>query len=62
MSSFETLRAYLDAGATFTHEEFALMRTVFIPSTVRAGELVQRPASSRRSTPPSWPADACAAT
>lgn len=39
---FARLRAYLEARATFTEEEFAFMRPLFLPKTLRAGEFVQR--------------------
>jgi len=41
-NDFRVLQAYLQARATFTDEEFDFMRTIFIPKTVRAGELLHR--------------------
>jgi CRP-like cAMP-binding protein len=41
-SSFEILQAYLTARATFSAEDLAFMRTVFIPRPVPAGEFLQR--------------------
>lgn len=42
MDPFAPLRAYLEARATFTEDEVAFMRTVFIPRTLRPGEFLQR--------------------
>ena len=41
-SSFEVLQAYLMARATFSAEDLAFMRTVFIPRRLAAGEFLQR--------------------
>ncbi len=41
-SSFEILQAYLMARATFSAEDLAFMRTVFIPRRLAAGEFLQR--------------------
>ena len=42
MSSFDVLRTYLEARASFTEDEFAFMRDHFIPTTLPAGEFLQR--------------------
>src|SRR4051794_3863430 len=42
MPSFDVLRAYLEARASFTEDEFAFMREQFIPNTLPAGEFLQR--------------------
>jgi len=42
MSSFDVLRAYLEARASFTDDEIAFIRARFLPSTLRAGEFLQR--------------------
>jgi CRP-like cAMP-binding protein len=42
MSSFDVLRAYLEARASFTEDEIAFVRARFLPSTLRAGEFLQR--------------------
>jgi CRP-like cAMP-binding protein len=42
MSSFAVLRAYLEARASFTEDEFAFMRDRFIPTTLPSGEFLQR--------------------
>jgi CRP-like cAMP-binding protein len=42
MSSFDVLRAYLAARASFTDEEFVFLRERFIPTTLPAGEFLQR--------------------
>ena len=42
MSAFEVLRTYLEARASFTDEEFAFLRERFIPTTLPAGEFLQR--------------------
>jgi CRP-like cAMP-binding protein len=42
MSSFDVLRAYLEARASFTEDEIAFMRDRFLPSALRAGEFLQR--------------------
>jgi len=42
MASFDVLRAYLEARATFTDDDLALLREVFLPRTLRAGEFLQR--------------------
>lgn len=42
MSAFDVLRAYLEARASFTDEEFAFVRERFIPTTLPAGEFLQR--------------------
>lgn len=41
-SSFDVLRAYLHARATFTDDEFEFIRTRFVPATLRVGEFLQR--------------------
>ena len=41
-SPFDTLRAYLEARASFTAEEFAYLRTVFLPKHLPAGGFLQR--------------------
>src|SRR5688572_27138572 len=42
MSAFRVLRAYLQAKATFSEEEFAFMEELFRPTVLRAGEVLQR--------------------
>ncbi len=42
MSAFDVLRAYLEARASFSDEEFAFVRERFIPTTLPAGEFLQR--------------------
>ena len=42
MGSFDVLRAYLEARASITSDEFAFMREHFIPTTLPAGEFLQR--------------------
>jgi CRP-like cAMP-binding protein len=46
--AFDVLRAYLEERASFTEDEFDLMRTVFLPATLRAGEFLQRAGSPAR--------------
>jgi CRP-like cAMP-binding protein len=41
-SPFAVLRAYLEARATFTADEFLFMETVFQPRTLAVGEFLQR--------------------
>jgi CRP-like cAMP-binding protein len=42
MSAFGVLRAYLQARASFTDDEFASMEAMFVPSRLRAGGFLQR--------------------
>jgi len=42
MSAFDVLRTYLEARASFTDEELAFVRERFIPTTLPAGEFLQR--------------------
>jgi CRP-like cAMP-binding protein len=42
VSSFDVLRTYLEARASFTEDEFAFMRDQFIQTTLPAGEVLQR--------------------
>jgi CRP-like cAMP-binding protein len=42
MSAFDVLRGYLEARAAFTDAEFAFVRERFIPTTLPAGEFLQR--------------------
>lgn len=42
MASFDVLRTYLEARATFTEHELAFVRQRFVPRTLRAGEFLQR--------------------
>src|SRR5262245_27845514 len=42
MSSFDTLQTYFQARATFTNEEIDVIRAVFMPRTLKAGEPLQR--------------------
>jgi CRP-like cAMP-binding protein len=42
MASFDVFRAYLEARATFTADDFAILREAFVPVTLRAGEFLQR--------------------
>jgi len=39
---FDVLRAYLTARASFTDDEFAYLRTMFLPKRLPAGEFLQR--------------------
>jgi CRP-like cAMP-binding protein len=41
-AAFDTLRAYLEARATFSDEEFAFMRPLFVAKHVPAGGYLQR--------------------
>lgn len=41
-SSFDVLRAYLEARASFGEEELALIRSRFVPAALRSGEFLQR--------------------
>ena len=41
-SSFDVLRAYLEARATFTTEDFDIIRGVFLCKRLAAGEFLQR--------------------
>src|SRR5262245_50581326 len=41
-SSFDVLTTYLEARGSFAAEEFAFLRTKFIPLTLRRGEFLQR--------------------
>lgn len=41
-SAFDTLRAYLEARASFTEDEFAFLRTVFVSKPLAAGAFLQR--------------------
>jgi CRP-like cAMP-binding protein len=40
--SFDVLQAYLTARATFTADDIAFMKTVFLPRRLAAGEYLQR--------------------
>jgi len=40
--AFEALRAYLEAKARFTADDFDLLESVFVPRRIRAGEYLQR--------------------
>jgi CRP-like cAMP-binding protein len=42
MAAFDVLRAYLEARATFTPEDMAVVERVFTPRSVRAGDYLQR--------------------
>lgn len=42
MTSFDVLRAYLEARTTFTADDLARLREAFSPVTLRAGEFLQR--------------------
>lgn len=42
MSAFEVLRKYLEDRASYTDEELALLRELFVPKSLRAGEFLQR--------------------
>jgi CRP-like cAMP-binding protein len=42
MASFDVLRAYLEARASISGDEFAFMREHFIPTRLPAGEFLQR--------------------
>jgi len=41
-AAFDVLRAYLEARAAFTEDEFAFMRGLFRPLTLGSGEFLQR--------------------
>ena len=41
-TAFDTLRAYLEPKATFSDEEFAFMRPLFVPKRIPAGGFLQR--------------------
>jgi len=41
-STFDTLRAYLEARASFTEDDFTFLRTVFLPRRLPAGGFLQR--------------------
>ena len=41
-SAFDTLRAYLEPRASFTEDEFAFLRTVFVSKPLAAGAFLQR--------------------
>jgi CRP-like cAMP-binding protein len=49
-SSFDVLKTYLEARASFTSEELAFIRTKFIPITLRRGEFLQRAGEVARYT------------
>jgi CRP-like cAMP-binding protein len=40
--AFDVLRAYLHARASFSDEEMDFVRTMFVPTTLRSGEFLQR--------------------
>src|SRR5262244_3985576 len=42
MASFDVLRAYLDARATFTDADHAAVRAAFLTRRLAAGEFLQR--------------------
>src|SRR5262245_27137699 len=42
MPPFGVLRAYLQARASFTDDEFGFMETMFVPARLGAGEFLQR--------------------
>src|SRR5262245_21150116 len=42
MPPFDTLRAYLEPKAAFSDEDFALMKRLFRPATLRSGDFLQR--------------------
>ena len=42
MPAFDVLRAYLEARASFSEDEMAILRDHFIPTTLPAGEFLQR--------------------
>ena len=41
-AAFDVLQTYLGARAVFTNDEFKFIRTMFIPKSLPAGEMVQR--------------------
>lgn len=41
-SAFDVLRSYLQARASFTDDELEFIRTMFVPTTLRAHEFLQR--------------------
>lgn len=42
MPSFDVLRAYLEARASFSEDDMAIVRDHFVPATLPAGEFLQR--------------------
>lgn len=42
MSAFDPLRAYLESKAPFTAKELHFLEGLFVPTTLRAGEFLQR--------------------
>lgn len=42
MPSFDVLRAYLEARASFSEDDMAVVRGHFVPATLPAGEFLQR--------------------
>ena len=44
-TAFDVLQAYLEARASFTADEFAYLRTKFLPATLRPNEFLQRAGS-----------------
>ncbi|HET7699117.1 MAG TPA: Crp/Fnr family transcriptional regulator [Vicinamibacterales bacterium] len=46
--AFETLRAYLEARASFTGDELAFMRGLFVARRLAAGEFLQRAGEAAR--------------
>jgi len=42
VGGFDTLRVYLESKATFSEAEFALMKPLFVPLTLHAGDFLQR--------------------
>ena len=47
-SPFEVLHSYLVARASFSEEELAFMRTIFVPRALGAGEWLQRAGETAR--------------
>jgi CRP-like cAMP-binding protein len=50
MAAFDVLRRYLEDRAEFTEAELALVKSVFVPRTMRAGEFLQRAGDVTRYT------------
>jgi len=41
-AAFDILQTYLGARAVFTNDEFKFVRTMFVPKSLPAGEILQR--------------------
>jgi CRP-like cAMP-binding protein len=47
-ASFDVLQGYMRARASFSEDEIAFMRTIFVPRTLAAGEFLQRAGEASR--------------